>query len=72
MLGQMKNVKSEGCVLEQYLLYRTWAYPAAHSKAPGRAESLSVLVLLPTMVANELLMCVIFACMYLLFCVRYL
>lgn len=62
MLGQLKNVKNEMHVLEQYLLYLTCAYATAHSKAPVRVER-RPLLLLPSVVVNELLVCVGFACM---------
>lgn len=63
MLGQIKNVKSEEQFLSSAFCTQLNAYNAAHSRALGRTESLSVLVLLPTMEENELLMCVTFACM---------
>lgn len=71
MLGQIKNFKKGGHVLEQYLLYPACAYIAAHSRAPGRTESLSVLVLLLIMEASSsLYVLLLHVCKYLLLCVK--
>lgn len=59
MLGLIKKVKSEDHVLEQY---PACSHTAAHSRIPGRTESLSVLVLLPNMEGTSFLIRVTFSC----------
>lgn len=68
MLDKVKNVKSEEHVLGQYPVC---IYTAAESRSAGRTESLSILVLLPTMEAgSSLYVLLLHVCKYLLLCVR--